>query len=494
MILQKIKLSNFQSYKRFETTLSPLTFIKGKNGIGKTTLGVDAVLFCLFGYTKKTLSDLPTRDVSKSCSVELSLEFKGDRYVIQRKFPSHITIKKNGDILDFSTGTEANKYLQNLFGDSKQFQKFRMVDNSVGINFLEEGPQTLKKILFSTSDQVFNDAKESLNGMKQEREIYNKDKAVIYSHFPSKKRLQVLQTADAESSEREESFKSEIRKVERDFLATQREISTLTTTLSRIKKDLEKVSQEEKCYVCKQNINEEKKESLEKSLKEKQIKLSEDLEENEEIVTIQKQKLEKAKADLDKFNESSRDLSTLILKLKGRLKQKDYVYTNKDVEIIKRALKELDNLSTRYLVQSIQILEPIINSVLEKALFSVKFEINDKGKFNIVLFMNDVKYNYKDLSAGQRLLLQIAFKMALLLEKGEEGIIVADEGMSNLDEENLLHVLNIFDNYPFQLIFMLHRIDQIPSQVKVIDLNEVKYESQTSPDTEDPVEMGSKTR
>jgi len=211
----------------------------------------------------------------------------------------------------------------------------------------------------------------------------------------------------------------------------------------------------------------EEKDKEIKAIENKLKEANEILEEVSEIREMSQPTIKGMKAKYEKIHD-------LMVKLEGRLKQKEYIYTSKDIEVVKRALKELDNLSTRYLTQSLSILEPIINSVLEKIRFNVRFEVNDKGKLNISLTKEGVKFNYKDLSTGQKLLLQIAFKLALLLERGEEGIIIADEGLSSLDEENLLHVLTIFENFPFQLVFIIHNWNEVPGEVKIIDLNKVR--------------------
>jgi ABC-type dipeptide/oligopeptide/nickel transport system ATPase subunit len=57
------------------------------------------------------------------------------------------------------------------------------------------------------------------------------------------------------------------------------------------------------------------------------------------------------------------------------------------------------------------------------------------------------------------------------LEKGETGIVIADEGISSLDEENLTHVLTIFQNMSFQLFFIVHNLEEVSQNIKTIDLN-----------------------
>jgi DNA repair exonuclease SbcCD ATPase subunit len=129
-------------------------------------------------------------------------------------------------------------------------------------------------------------------------------------------------------------------------------------------------------------------------------------------------------------------------------------------------------MSSYYLVSTVQTLEPIINSVLAKINFSVKFDVDTKGKFNIVLTKNDIQFKYKDLSCGERLILQIAFKIALLLQQNKTGILIADEGMSSLDSENLKHILTMFEDLPFQLVIILHHFNEFPDNANVIRLGE----------------------
>jgi energy-coupling factor transporter ATP-binding protein EcfA2 len=81
-----------------------------------------------------------------------------------------------------------------------------------------------------------------------------------------------------------------------------------------------------------------------------------------------------------------------------------------------------------------------------------------------------VEIPYKLLSTGQKLVLSIAFKLAILLEKNETGLMIADEGFSSLDIENLNHIFDLFNGLPFQLICVLHRFEDVPDGATVITL------------------------
>ena len=128
------------------------------------------------------------------------------------------------------------------------------------------------------------------------------------------------------------------------------------------------------------------------------------------------------------------------------------------------------NLSSYYLTNRIKILEPIINNILQKIKFKIDFFVDIVGQFNFNLIKNNIKYTYKDLSTGEELLLQIAFKLALLMEQGLTGVLIADEGMSSLDSTNFDHILTIIRTLPFYLNFVIHNANNIPSDIKVIEL------------------------
>ncbi len=472
MFLKRIKLKNYQIYKDFDVAFSGMTFIKGRNGSGKSTLGQDALLFCLWGYTAKNLTEIPTRGIAKGCSVEVEIEHEESVYIVERKIPSELKVIKDGQPLVFENASAAQSYLKNLFGEALNFKKFHMIDNETGINFIDPKAATsFKQIMFSVSEERFNRVKEKLSKIKQEREVWNKDNAVIYPHAPSEKRLALLTRKIALLEEEKSKAVTEERKIGNEEYTQGNLIGQIQGQIRNIEAQKSKMSATN-CYACgaplKREQNTEiiaKQEANIKDLQEQLNRAKDELEEIQEFRT-------RARQPIEVFDNRIRHVFDLKARLEGRLKQKNFIYTTQDVEVAKQAIKELDVLSTTFLVNGIRSLEPIINEVLSKINYRLEFDINDKGKFDMKLTdKEDQVFTYKDLSTGQKLMLQIAFKLALLLERGEEGVVIADEGLGSLDHENLLHVLTIFQNYLFQLIFIIHHFDNLPDGVRVIDLN-----------------------
>ena len=477
MNLKSVELINFKCFGKAKFSFSPLTFIKGENGTGKTTLALDSLLFALYGFSRaEILADLPTKAKSKKCSVAVEIEHNNTEYIVIREYPTKITVhecnEEEDKILDFTTSMEAQAWINKTFGDRLNFCRFRCIDTTTqDTNFLESGQTTIKRILFAHSDKIFDNLKKKLNSIKSERERFSKDNAITYTHYPSEKRLQLLDTKSKEFNQQENELIKDIRAFNNDFRKIEREVGQLENEKKTLNNQKNTLNTEKVCYACKQTLPKPKaKEMLETAnnrIKEinntLQLKLSEKEDLNDIVNSHTKIR--------EKISSRIQDLIDLKIKLETRIKQKEFKYTKKDIEIVKQAIKEVDNLSSYYLTESIKILEPMINSILDKIGFSVFFETNDKGKFNINLKKGNITYKYKDLSTGQKLLLQIAFKLAILMERNESGTIVADEGMSSLDQENLKHILSIFEDYPFQLLLVLHRFEDVPDNIKVINLN-----------------------
>ncbi len=479
MYIKQIKLKNFKNFTQKEVKLGKMVFIRGSNGSGKTTIALHSLLFALYGHTvSDSLKSLPTRNISKSCSVEVTLDHSNHTYKIVRYYPTKLIVFEDGKELEFVSNTEAQEYINDLIGDRVNFQKFRLIDAyTKETNFLEEGQTTIKRILFNNSDEIFNSIRNKLLQVKHEREIFNKDKAVVYIHYPSEKRLQLISCKLDEINLQKSKLNSTIRSMETDAYNITRTVGKLEAEKTMLCKKQDKLLENKKCYICNQPVSE----SLQKELlneirlkiKSTHATLLKELEDQKNVKEI----IDVEKSVIEKLIPKTQKLLDYKVKLEGRLKQKAYKYTERDIVIVKKAIYEVDRLSTYYLTESIKILEPIINSVLEKIGFEISFIVNDKNKFTIILEKAGIRYNYSDLSTGEKLILQIGFKLAILLSRNETGIVICDEGASSLDAENLAYLFTVFEQYPFQLFIVLHRTDNIPDTIQIIDLDKENEKS-----------------
>jgi len=470
-----ITLKNFKSFEESQTfTFEQLNLIKGINGCGKTTLANESILFVLYGNTPKdSLQKLPTRwSKSKTCLVSIEIIQHGNTYIIKREYPTKVTIFENEiEISTEWTNAEAQKWLINKFGTLQYFRQFRTIESHSKDNVLEQGPSALKKILFSISESIFNDVKTKLQSIKRNRELYNKDNAVMYPYYPSERRLETLELEMLGLDSKITDMNNEIQVASRRINTLESSVSANRNSMRILEQNKSKLNQNSVCYACNRGLEEEKRKSMINEIDQKIAKVNEVLIPQDQERQELRKSWDSSQVPLTKLRNRKNRAKELWLKLDNRIKLKNYKYTNKDVLIVKKAIEELEHMSTYYLTESVKVLEPIINSILSKIDFRVKFEVSDKNKFTITLEKEGVEYTYSDLSEGQKLLVQIGFKLALLMERNESGIIVADEGFSSLDEENLKHIINIFQNTPFQLFLVLHHAPQLPENIKVINLN-----------------------
>jgi len=473
MRINKITLKNFKNFINKQESFSKMNFIQGSNGSGKTTLILDSILFALWGYSYTNLASLPTRDKSQSCSVTIELTHNKDNYIVKRSYPTSIEITKNEEKLKFTTSIEANNYLTEIAGTREMFGKFHLINAyDSDTDILSAGQTTIKKTLFTLTDDLFNNAKTKLQLIKSERERLNKDGATVYTHYPSEKRLHILNNGIIDTTKQLQEVSKELNEFIRDYNNEQRDKGSAEGQKSNYSSQKNKIlSQPDSCYACKQPISKDNQKSQLKKINESIEKLNNQIAKHIESMNITKDIMQNFESSRVKIQERINILRDKKGKLEARMKQKNLIYTSKDVVIVKQALVELDNLSSYYLKESIKTLEPVINSVLEKIGFEVSFTIDNKGHFTVLYKKDGIEYGQKDLSTGQATIMQIAFKLSLLLSMNKVGIVIADEGLGSLDQDNLLHIISIFENYPFQLFMVLHRAPELPKEVKVINLN-----------------------
>lgn len=473
ILLKKIQFNNYLIFEGDQNfTFGEINFIKGPNGVGKSTLTLYSILFCLYGYSQKKLLDLPTKsiDTSNLTSVTLYLVQNDAPYIITRSVPTNLKIVKNGVEVEKANNQLKQQYINEVFGDLQYFRKFRTIDKDEGINVIDEGNVSLKKTLFSIYEDLFNKVKDNLLETKRDRELFNKDRLHVDTHYPSLKRLALLENRikliDLEINKishviaNSSTYKSKLDK--RHGIALGNQFSYERT--------LKLLEENSVCPYCFKSLS---KEELEQKIQETNtnlININKDIEVNIEIIESLDKQNDLDSAYFSSLYEQKEKINSLIFKLSNRIKQKEFKYSEKDVLITKKALVELDTFTSYFIIKSIQTLEPIINTILEHIRFEIKFIVNDKNNIDYTLSKDGIKYTKEDLSSGQKLILQIAFKLALLMQRGESGLVIADEGMSSLDSSNLLHIIDLIKGLPFQLLIVLHNVDKMPEYVNIIEL------------------------
>ena len=468
MILKSIKIRNVKCFESFDWTFDKTTFIEGVNGTGKSTI-LESIIFCLYGFYRGLLGDMPTKGKSKSCSVELVIEDKGHSYRLLRHYPLKVEIWVDAVNKELNTA-DSNEFICQTFGDRLFFTRFRFLDIlTKEADFLSEGQVALKKIIFAGMDDTFNRVRSNLMVLKSNRENYHQSRLVGFKCYPSEKRRAILRKGLQTRTTEYNKANTELQQSTQQVVQNQIALEKCKTKLNQITRELKDLNKTETCFTCHQSIPKPQQEELIKTRLTIRNQLEHDIVNFTQNVELEGDIRSMCQKAADKARAHKEKVRFLLSRLENRLTQSQYIYTDKDVLLVKTAIAELDKLSSVYIYETVKTLEPIINSVVEKIGFILSFDVDAKGKFNIVLTREGIGYKYKELSTGQKLMIQTAFKIAMLLNANTSGLLICDEGFSALDTENLGHIITLFNSLPLQLIFIAQRAE-LKETVSVLSL------------------------
>lgn len=462
MYIQLIRVNNFRIFEGFhEYKMHPTNLITGKIGCGKSTLGRVAPTFAYYGYSEVPLTSLRCKWSKEKTWVEVVTKHDGQIVSIKREIPSKVTIKVNGtEVLPEATTPKKNEWIKNRFGDLDYFKKFRMIDLNDGINILDLGKTSLRKTLVNFHEGILNNIRKRLLEQKSVYDKYNKDTAIVYKHYPSEKRLNILNNSDSSIIKKYNELNTNTRIPLINNI--QSAMSSLGALEQQIKTEVyksENARTKPNCPTCNAKLPVEKRKKVVQECLNIIHELKKDVNRLKNISSDTKRANLDVERKMRKLLGDKEKLNKYKMKLQTRMLQKDYKYTNRDILLVNNAVKELDKFYSYYIIESVSQLEPIINSIICKINFKLSFQLSEKGEFDIILNRNGYDYSYKELSSGERLMLSVAFQLSLLLDKGENGLILADEGFNNLDTETISELYEMLKELPFQFITILHRYD-----------------------------------
>jgi hypothetical protein len=164
-----------------------------------------------------------------------------------------------------------------------------------------------------------------------------------------------------------------------------------------------------------------------------------------------------------------------LMKLKEAQKFAAYKYTKEDVQLYADSVKILDSFSSYYIMEWLSNLEIIINDLLKGLSLSVEFSAE---KDFIKIINNGEELNYSQLSSGQKKFLGTIFKIGILLQEGiNEGILLFDEGLGDIDLINFYKLIDILKGLNFQCVIIYQNVDKSIQDVNFINVRRKDGES-----------------
>lgn len=488
MKLNKINIKGFQSIKEAEIVFSKTNLVTGfnfdancGNGSGKTTV-IYSVLFALFGdkLIDKKLSSLINKS-AEFCETDLEFQVNDDIVRVVRRYPTKLELYINGKKSDLIGVAEKQRKIYKLVGDIEQFKKFRIIDKAKGENILDFTSKQLTKTLMGFSEDKFQNIRKKLLSIKSEREKYNKNQ-VIYKHFPSEKRKQILENGKEEIKLEGSMIEADLESVNDEYGAIIRKEGSLQSEIRILSKQVNDIKDLSTCPTCKQEVKKEYRDSITSKLKKEVEEINKVLTEHLKNKRTVSEKKVKASQELKKLSDQERKINNIIHRLEARFKQLDYKYTEKDILLIKKAIEAIDKFATYYIVQWIKVVEPIVNSYISKLNMNMKFIIDEKQNISIVINRNGKDYLYDELSTGEKLFISFVFNIAILIEQQQTGFLIADEGLDSLSVENLERIFSIIEDTNKQFICVSQHRDLNMKNVNVIYLEKKDDVSQTKGD------------
>lgn len=432
MIIKSIRMENFRSHRNTKINFNKgITTIIGQNGSGKSSI-FQAMNFALFAPRGSNFKiDNLIQQGSKSFSVELEFEMKGNNYIISRKRHQN----KNEDklyinkVLTAESASEINKKIEEILElDNSVFSNAVYIKQGEIANLIQMTPGDRKEVIGKLLGiEKYEKAHEKMNLIKKnyEERLFEiagelkQEPEIIASLDQLKIEVSNLENLKNEISEKYENLdimkiekNAELKEFEEKFEQISKlkeelkdrlseiknisiEIQNFENSLNSVNEESEKLQKNEKSYLEYLNL-----ESKIKELSNKLISHKNDYE------TYQKLKLreETLKKELEHLKEKLKENSKNVTELKDELKLIDGKIAN--LELKKEKITKLEFIEK-------QLLE--IN--LQKNL-KIELESDSKIYENVNLELSELK-NQKN-TYENTLKEKIELEKQLLKEKSEK--------------------------------------------------------------------------
>jgi len=547
ILFKKLRWKNFLSTGNIFTEIvlneHNTTLIVGGNGAGKSTM-LDALSFALFGkaFRKINKPQLLNSITQKNLVVEVEFSIGPNNYKIVRGVkPTVFEVYQNGDLLNQSAEMKDYQEVlekQIIKVNHKSFSQVVVLGSATFMPFMQLSTSNRREIIEDLLDlQIFT----TMNTLLKEKIMINNEHIVQSTNNRKiaeekikliKEHLQEMQNnndqlvidkksriedTNKQISDLNEEFwkfenkrKSLVESIE-DEEATSKRVNTLQKLRHQIEakkalieNDVEFFKKHDNCPTCKQEINEDFKETtlsnkkgeideienglseLIKQYEEANSRLSEILD-IQTSINDQRMEIHRVKTKITSLIEYRDSLESEIT----NISKKSFVEDDTKIGDIE---KELDELKTKYnelnedrvvltaassllkdggiksriIKQYVPVINKLINKYLSAMDFFVQFELDEEFNETIKSRFRD-EFSYASFSEGEKMRINLAIlftwrAIAKLRNSISTNLLIMDEVFdSSLDANGTEEFLKILNNLTLDTntFIISHKTDQL---------------------------------
>ena len=417
LTFETVRFKNFGSFGNVFTEIKMdkhnTVLVSGRNGHGKSFALLDAITFGLFGkpFRKVNIPQLVNTVNQKDCVVEVEFSTPKHKYKVVRGLqPKLVEIYKDGDLLAQNAKVKDYQRLleeQILRMNYKSFTQIVILGSSSFVPFMQLTPADRREVIEDILDiKIFSvmngllklkvsELKENLNIIQNKIDIANEKITLQESHvntleMKSQERIDKNKTKVKSLFEEGKSTQNSISKItdhidnlrdenpEKDqFLVSLKNVekteSTLEGDIKRLHKDIVFYTSNTSCPSCKQDIDEDFRQSILDQRAIEKITLEERL---EGVVVL-------IRDTLDKINYIE-DVETDIRKQEKRIVEQESTMKSlySQIQYIEQEINDLENNRGNIDDEKLKLHEFLQNK--EESLGEKESVLNQKYNYDIV--------------------------------------------------------------------------------------------------------------
>jgi DNA repair exonuclease SbcCD ATPase subunit len=550
IIFQKVKMRNFFSVGNtpieIDLNTHKKTLVIGKNGASKSSCILDSIVFALYGkpFRKTTKPGIVNSKNKSGLLVEIEFNIGSRQYKVVRGIkPNVFEIYCNGVLVNQDAKSkDYQEYLEKyiLKVNYKSFINVVILGSARYTPFMSMPASDRRGIIEELLDiQIFSTmnllVKDKISKLKEENlkltynieltnEKINLQKQNIKEHKKSTQdQIKQKQLEIEKSNQQIENLQKDVYLIQKHIEVLQIKVkdklsleskknkmvsieSKLETNLNRLKKDSDFFQSNDSCPTCRQQINEEFKQSQIEINSKKQnefsdglVKLNEEMvkldlrlneiiginehiqEHQSEIVRInasisaiqkfvQKElnNLSEISDTFDNIEDNNGRLNLLMEELNRFTVEQEELQQSKKYYDFSAVLLKDGGIKTRIIKQYLPVMNKLINAYLSQLNFFVNFNINENFEEIIKSRYRD-EFRYENFSEGEKLRIDLAIlftfrQIAKMKNSVNTNLLIMDEILDgSLDLEGAEQFFDLIDNldHNTNIIVISHRGDQI---------------------------------